>query len=889
MIPLNNKLYHSRRNFAKYWSKHNAETLVSPLSHDVPIWGSYRPNIYFGMKTRTVPLSLVTGILWGSNNDINVNRNLRHDTSQDELEKFHWLRHNGKSYGIEEMIDNKYNVKLTGTFLLPYIFNKDVDSIYPTWVQRIAVDNIRSIDKSKSSKSLFFYLGIECNDDDGDSNGVRDLQSIHIENISNGSLKIYGTSKTLGHFCIVVNLLDETATSNKASLSYVTVADIDSSSGVEKIKEHFSNTPNESGTSLFDISGDLSNSVVNGASFIAIQARSNDEMRLEISYYENNNYFDSKLSIQEAKVKWGEITIESMKSSHTALIDNWIEFSDNDFNNKFTEKYKLGEKLNIRNDVLFSPLDIEAGKIALSSTLGGIGFFYGKPDMADGMDITETGETIMNEKPPSKSKKATKVDYVSLFTATPSRTAFPRGFLWDEGFHQLLISQWDLSITMQVLSGWLNAMYLFRPDGENTPAIEEYGGWIPREMILGNTARKRVPDEFIKQRVNIANPPTILLVFESLLDKYLASKTCSDEKSQNETVAILKFITESYPYLQQWIRWFLNSQKGPDPAHNSFRWRGRSHSDKKLVPNTLSSGLDDYPRSQLPTSNEYHVDLHCWIVKSTTILSKIQSILKKSPEHVDYGVMSNTLLSSLDGLHWSEGYQAYLDVGLDSNKSAIVTEIIFRCYNPTDRRLAEIAVPIEYASTGENYCPASFPNLMGPSRDEYGHVKTRERVHTEKLLLQHVPRIGYVTIFPFILKLIPTDSPKLSAILDIIGSKDLLWSDHGLRSMATTDMFYLKSNAPGDNPYWRGPIWININYLALGSLHHYASLDGPYQQRSVNLYNALRENILRTVLSSFHKTGHFWEQYNDESGEGIRGHPFTGWTALILNIMSEKY
>uniref|UniRef100_A0A2H1V8W1 mannosyl-oligosaccharide glucosidase n=1 Tax=Spodoptera frugiperda TaxID=7108 RepID=A0A2H1V8W1_SPOFR len=96
-------------------------------------------------------------------------------------------------------------------------------------------------------------------------------------------------------------------------------------------------------------------------------------------------------------------------------------------------------------------------------------------------------------------------------------------------------------------------------------------------------------------------------------------------------------------------------------------------------------------------------------------------------------------------------------------------------------------------------------------------------------------------------------------------------------------------NTEHDPPYWRGQIWVPINYLALSSLKYYANAEGPHAARAAELNGRLRDNVVRNILNQYKKTGYLFEQYSAEDGKGSGCKPFNGWTALVFQAMLEAY
>lgn len=171
-------------------------------------------------------------------------------------------------------------------------------------------------------------------------------------------------------------------------------------------------------------------------------------------------------------------------------------------------------------------------------------------------------------------------------------------------------------------------------------------GWIPREVILGDEARAKVPSEFIVQNSAFANPPTLFLPLFKVIHRVNESIVSSGELSTTNPDVV--YLNSVYKRLSHWYDWFNTTQVGKIPF--SYRWRGRvSDSRTELNAKTLTSGLDDYPRASHPNDQERHLDLRCWMTLASKVMADLSEIIgvksvKPYKEHYET-LRDNTILS----------------------------------------------------------------------------------------------------------------------------------------------------------------------------------------------------------------------------------------------------
>ncbi|GAA6008227.1 hypothetical protein JCM11491_001936 [Sporobolomyces phaffii] len=775
-------------------------------SNDSLLWGTYRPNLYFGLRPR-LPASLLTGLMWFGAQDYQGFAKMRHACDQGDGLVYTFVEHDGRSAGKEVIKDQLNNVQLTASFL-------KVPSSSPggSWAVRIEGKPLE--DGRMSRISLINYFG-----NDGPL-GSLDLENLDEEDGIEGDVKLRGTTNGLGDYTIRI--------SNHATNGEITPGPHADDFPGHLDRTHYFGAPVGPGQ-------------VWQAKNVFLNAISSRYRDVSPSYGQDNLLDPAVILNLPDEARYGanlfgfqkvyegiwtvDIFFEPLNAPAQLDSDGLsiaLGAASESFKTRFASAFP--------RITSFSASEQSFAQDILANLLGGVGYFHGSSIIDRTFSHEWDDEDSLASEGQKRVAHPEMTEPRELLTATPSRSFFPRGFYWDEGFHLLLIGAWDNDLSLEIIKSWIN--------------LVDEDGWVGREQILGEEARSKVPQEFQTQYPSYANPPTLTMGLTAFIgrlrslglatlssitsgdvDQNVFSATSSPSLSSSHLSSpalAASYLTSLYPKLKLHYNWFRSTQRGQirefgrrsRSSVEGYRWRGRT------TDHVLTSGLDDYPRAIPPHLGELHVDLASWMAFFARTMKDVAEFLEMDEDVEEFEDHYEDIVHNIDDLHWNEEKAMYCDASVDTDE--------------------------------ESY---------------------------------HVCHEGYISLFPLLLSLLEPSSPKLGPVLSLLRDPEQLWSPYGIRSLSKNHPLFGKGE-----DYWRGPIWIQMNYLALGALHNkYAKEPGPHQALAGEIYSELRDNVINNVFKEYERTGFVWEQYDATTGEGRRSTPFTGWTSLVTLIMAEQY
>ncbi|KAH8896041.1 glycoside hydrolase [Thozetella sp. PMI_491] len=573
-------------------------------------WGPYRPNLYFGVRPQ-IPNSFLMGLMWASGNDPKTMLNTLRDTCEqdDGMGGYGWSMYDTRVGGSQVLHDNKLQIDITTDFVKAKSGN--------SWAVRVS-GALRPGAPPDTKTVVIFHASIEGVDQDGSRNLTCENTNQDLE------VRCNGQTPALGSFHLNVTRGTGSVAADGTKIKSLSIPE----DMIWQAKAVFAEQENSA------------------------MRRQDNNAREEAESSTGNMHFI------QTTFQGPFTTVFAYRGSNADSSDETpFETDLNTFSSAFQERV---DKAFPRTPPFQDEKYAAFAQALLSNLLGGLGFFHGdsKVDLTHAPEYNET-EPHFWEKVKAVMEQAsiTTTEPSSLLSFTPSRPFFPRGFLWDEGFHLLPVLEWDLDLAVSVLQSWLGQM--------------DDDGWIAREQILGPEARNKVPGQFQVQYPHYANPPTLSLLFPILIGKLskaasYAGHPSQYHSSQNDANTMLK---ELYPLLARHYRWFRRTQAGDFEQYmrpkaavkgEGYRWRGRTPM------HTLTSGLDDYPRANPPHSAELHVDALSWVGASAHALQQVAEYLGEHTDAAMYGAHLAAVKKNIDLLHWDPDEQAYCDSTVES-------------------------------------------------------------------------------------------------------------------------------------------------------------------------------------------------------------------------------
>lgn len=433
-------------------------------------WGTYKPNLYFALKNRR-NTSQVFGLMWYGSDEKNFEETpefenrIRHDCKMEDDLNYHWNKHNGFDFADQLIEDKKLNLKLSTKFIKnSYNFTSQ------SWDAVIEGDLLNNEkDSFNGEVSLLLYNHLE-NNAISDKAYYTFLPDGTIEAQEKGRKEFY--------------------------MKYI----IDQGEVIDSSHQKYRKVYNETWRIKQFVSEDLKNSEIK-INEIKPKVRNIDGEQVK-SFTKNPEWIRGKFVTKNIKspniivqqyvfkkpfrifVKYSltpfseevtNLSVDDLKNIRNN-IENNLKNKEENFEKKFDEVFpirkedenlrnfveKFSQEKNLDKNLIEKDLRI-MGQQALSNILGGIGHFWG----AIKINFEEKLQ-------PGQYHKGFRyaVEEKELLTGTPSRPFFPRGFLWDEGFHNILISKWDVNLSIDIINTWLSTM--------------SATGWMAREQIRGN-------------------------------------------------------------------------------------------------------------------------------------------------------------------------------------------------------------------------------------------------------------------------------------------------------------------------------------------------------------------------------------------------------------------
>lgn len=125
--------------------------------------------------------------------------------------------------------------------------------------------------------------------------------------------------------------------------------------------------------------------------------------------------------------------------------------------------------------------------------------------------------------------------------------------------------------------------------------------------------------------------------------------------------------------------------------------------------------------------------------------------------------------------------------------------------------------------------------LEGIRREAYARLLDKDHLFKDLLLRnnrsEHSEHLGYITVLPLAFGLIDSD-PELQAAAQLLTSRAQLNTTFGLSSLSQdSPLFYESADS-----YWRGPVWLNVNYLVVRGIRlYYPQLSGLADRLAADL------------------------------------------------------